>query len=145
MSDIPIQGTIALDHCWVCTSTAGLHEHHIVPQSCGGTHGPTVTLCAACHSVIHTEAYHPLHARRFTGTVPEKRKLAYLADVIARSFAAVVGSPKPVLKSFKLGVDHQRMWSAFRATQPGCTSDQKAMERAIELLYQQCVVPLKRR
>lgn len=144
MSDIPIRGTIALDHCWVCGSREGLNEHHVVPQSCGGTNGPTVTLCAAHHTVIHTEAYHPDHARRFTGTPAVVRKLAYLADVIHTSFNAVRGQAKPVLKSFVFSVAMQKQWATFRSAHPGLTNDQQAMEHVLQLMCQR-TTPLKRR
>lgn len=133
---IPITSTLLLGHCWVCGQREGLNEHHLVPQSCGGTHGPTVTMCAAHHTVIHTEAYHPEHKRRFEGTLLQRTKLAYLAEVIYRSYAAVQGEQKPVQKTFVFSVRHQQMWNAFRATRPTIRSDQEAMEAALELLYQ---------
>jgi hypothetical protein len=140
---IPITGTIQLPHCWVCGGTVGRNEHHIVPQSCGGTHGPTVTLCAAHHTEIHTEAYHPPDKRKFVGPPSHVTKLAYLTDVIYRSFNAVRGQDKPVLKSFKFSVQHQRMWAAWRAAHPGISNDQVAMERALELLFDH-VNPLRK-
>lgn len=33
-----------------------LHEHHVTPQACGGTNGPTVMLCAEHHNMIHMAA-----------------------------------------------------------------------------------------
>lgn len=141
---IPITSTILLDHCWVCGSHVGLNEHHVVPQSCGGTHGPTVTLCAAHHSEIHTEAYHLPYKRKFSGPPQHQVKLSYLADVIHTAFTAVAGQTKPVLKTFKFTVAHQQMWAAFRAQHPSLTNDQKAMEAALEILYHHHVSPLKR-
>lgn len=144
MSTPPIESSLKLDHCWICRGTDGLHEHHVVPQSCGGTHGPTVTICAAHHNVIHTEAYQPQEKRRFRGSPAEVNKLAYLAQVIYRSYNAVQGQDKPVLKSFKFSIAHNKKWVAFRALHPGLRSDQAAMEHAIEVLYNEYVVPLKR-
>jgi len=144
MSDIPITKTIALDRCWVCPSDDGLHDHHLVPKSCGGLHGPTVSLCARHHAVIHVEAFHPPHARRFSGDAAQVRKLQYLTQVIYTSFLAVVNVEKPVNKAFKFGIVHQRMWNAYRAMHPHLRSDQAAMEAAIEFLYATQVQPLKR-
>jgi hypothetical protein len=42
--------------CFVCGEPASLNEHHIIPQAKGGTEGPTVDLCANCHSRIHSSA-----------------------------------------------------------------------------------------
>lgn len=42
-----------LKHCWICSNTASLHEHHIIPQCYGGKDGPLVTLCASCHNGVH--------------------------------------------------------------------------------------------
>lgn len=44
---------IFLDHCWICSDRASLHNHHIVPQAYGGVDGPQVTLCASCHNGVH--------------------------------------------------------------------------------------------
>lgn len=144
MRNLLITKTIVLDHCWVCPSTEGIHQHHVVPQSCGGTNGPTVTLCGTHHSLIHTEAFRLEHERRFQGTAQQIQKLMYLTSVIHRSFAAVRGVPKPVMKVFQFSVADQHLWNAWRAANPHLTSDQKAMERALELLYQH-VTPLARR
>ena len=37
--------------CWECGIGGSLHNHHVVPQSRGGTR--TVPLCEACHSHAH--------------------------------------------------------------------------------------------
>jgi len=42
--------------CWVCTSNNEVDEHHVIPQSAGGTKGPTKPLCVACHDGIHKVA-----------------------------------------------------------------------------------------
>lgn len=51
-----VSETLVLDHCWVSGEKQGLHEHHVVPRSYGGTNGPTVTVCATIHNLIHTVA-----------------------------------------------------------------------------------------
>lgn len=40
-------------HCAACGQKAELYEHHLVPVSEGGGHGPTVYLCARCHDATH--------------------------------------------------------------------------------------------
>lgn len=43
--------------CFVCEAVvATTEEHHVVPQSRGGKDGPTVTICANCHSATHIAA-----------------------------------------------------------------------------------------
>jgi hypothetical protein len=37
----------------------GVHEHHIVPKSCGGTNLPTVYLCVPCHGLVHGVEWDP--------------------------------------------------------------------------------------
>ena len=37
--------------CFECGSTDRLHEHHVVPESRGGTR--TVTVCQRCHNLCH--------------------------------------------------------------------------------------------
>ena len=37
--------------CFECGSTENIHQHHVVPQSKGGT--KTIPLCNNCHSVVH--------------------------------------------------------------------------------------------
>jgi hypothetical protein len=42
--------------CFVCSEPASINEHHVVPQAKGGTDGPTVDLCANCHTRVHSIA-----------------------------------------------------------------------------------------
>lgn len=51
-----ITETLKLDHCWICGNKSSLEEHHIIPSAYGGRNGPTITLCAICHSAIHSAA-----------------------------------------------------------------------------------------
>jgi len=37
--------------CFECGFTDGVHEHHVVPKSLGGT--KTVPLCESCHGKVH--------------------------------------------------------------------------------------------
>ena len=47
-----------MSNCVICGKgeTEVLHEHHVTPQACGGTDGPTVILCAEHHNMIHMAA-----------------------------------------------------------------------------------------
>ena len=44
--------------CVICGKgdTEVLHEHHVIPQACGGRDGPVVKLCAEHHNMIHMSA-----------------------------------------------------------------------------------------
>jgi len=37
--------------CFECGSTEGIHNHHVVPKSLGGT--KTIPLCYKCHAKVH--------------------------------------------------------------------------------------------
>jgi hypothetical protein len=37
--------------CFECSGSGPLHDHHVVPESVGGT--KTVPLCEACHGKVH--------------------------------------------------------------------------------------------
>lgn len=37
--------------CFECGGTSGIHQHHVIPKSLGGT--KTIPLCEKCHGVIH--------------------------------------------------------------------------------------------
>ena len=44
--------------CFVCEEMIAVQDlHHVIPQSRGGTEGPTVPLCPNCHAIIHSAAY----------------------------------------------------------------------------------------
>lgn len=38
--------------CFECGSTGDIHQHHVVPESVGGT--KTVPLCESCHGLVHS-------------------------------------------------------------------------------------------
>lgn len=59
--------------CAVCGATGPLERHHVVYRSQGGTDGPVVTLCRACHMACHA---HTLHLR-FVRTPAVAHSLAY--------------------------------------------------------------------
>lgn len=92
--------TIALGHCYVCKrhfkNGVVKEEHHIIPRAYGGLRGPTVTLCADHHTLVHNLAdtaitkWHPL----LINLTPEGRKLASrLAEVIINAKAATSDDP----------------------------------------------------
>lgn len=40
--------------CPICLEEKVLiHEHHIIPQSAGGSSGPTIDICSQCHDALH--------------------------------------------------------------------------------------------
>lgn len=43
--------------CWVCSvKNASWNNHHIIPRNAGGTNGPQVQICSACHDGLHHAA-----------------------------------------------------------------------------------------
>lgn len=83
-----------LDRCWVCSNrlfdedSGSLdhlrEEHHIIPSAYGGADGPTTSLCASHHSLLHLIAVKMLSNRYspnlLVGLEPgPKEKLLYLA------------------------------------------------------------------
>jgi len=52
--------------CFVCElDTPVLDEHHIIMQSRGGSEGPTVYLCATCHSLTHRASHRMLRGKSY--------------------------------------------------------------------------------
>ena len=41
--------------CFECGEVRGLHNHHVVPRSLGGT--KTIPLCERCHGLVHSLDY----------------------------------------------------------------------------------------
>jgi hypothetical protein len=89
-----ITHTLKLDTCWCCTSKFSLHDHHVVPREHGGNNGPTVTICASCHNIVHRIASRivtlksdaPITELRPLQTSGyDVKKLGYLIGVIVRS------------------------------------------------------------
>ena len=79
------------DICWVCGLTTSLEEHHMIPRAYGGQDGPTITLCAGCHSSVHKladyNAQDVSYAQKLLKTVNKKSltRLVELAIIIAYS------------------------------------------------------------
>lgn len=83
-----------LDYCWVCENqlmdgSVGSadhlrEEHHIIPKAYGGADGPTVSLCASHHSLLHLIAVKILSQQDIDGLISgilqgPKDRLLYLA------------------------------------------------------------------
>lgn len=66
--------------CQICSSSANLTRHHIVPKKAGGSNQPAnlVTLCMSCHALV--ERY---YWRVIAQTYP---KLAYKYKVLSYGF-----------------------------------------------------------
>ena len=87
--------------CYTCstiTPTALKHEHHVKPRSTGGTDEDLVSICASCHTQIHSIAYMLLNPKRLAeaeavlatyykneGT---RQRIANLASIVAKEMAA---------------------------------------------------------
>lgn len=103
-----IMETLILPHCWVCDSTAYLHQHHIVPCCYGGTNGPTITLCGNCHGGIHdfsnlmpikqVAALRPAQSIVPTWEAKHMARVYYLAHAIYLAEQHVLSSSKKWVK-----------------------------------------------
>lgn len=61
--------------CAACGFTGDVHEHHLVPQSQGGSSLPTVYLCVACHAAVHDRRWNVgHHALTLAGLARAKTK-----------------------------------------------------------------------
>lgn len=78
--------------CAACGRTAELHEHHLVPRSCGGLHGPTTDICPNCHDLVHKAALDP-SVLRTVKDMATRRNIRDLASIVARAEAAVKNDP----------------------------------------------------
>lgn len=86
--------------CAICGVTHGLEEHHIIPKSLGGEHGPTVILCGSCHSSAHFSAKGWL-AGKSTNTFPpnlQEKALPYIQAIVAAAerFRALGGQSREI-------------------------------------------------
>lgn len=103
-----LTGSITLDHCWLCGQSSSLEDHHVIPQSMGGQNGPTVTLCAVCHSAVHdlalSNAKSNLDASGFGPwrTDESISNAMYLANVIREAARKVRGTEN---KKYRLVVE----------------------------------------
>lgn len=106
----PITRTLKLPYCWVCEGRfvqdggedASLlkNEHHVIPRACGGTSGPTVTLCSAHHDLLHAlavavEQGADLKQNELTFGLPDDwcMRLEYLAHVVYTAEKATQNNP----------------------------------------------------
>lgn len=139
---IVITKTIELTHCWVCLSDEGLHSHHVVPSSYGGEHGPRVTLCGKCHTLIHTVSLNKRKDEwKFRGDTLQVVKLTYLTRVIADARLATKHLQRPMLISQKLSIEQGEKLRAIKKL-ANKTSLATALEYAIDVAYQR-LTPLK--
>ena len=120
-----ITSTLKLVFCWVCHSETSLHEHHVVPSSLGGSNGPTVTLCATCHNLVHSP-------KIYVGAA----KIGYLRSVIEQASNAVRNDPSLANKRWK----YSRTWSNEQHLKLVALSkiygnQELVVDKALDLLY----------
>ena len=48
---MPLTEKSEMTQCFECGEVRGLHNHHVVPRSLGGT--KTIPLCERCHGLVH--------------------------------------------------------------------------------------------
>lgn len=95
--------SLELDHCWVCKVKFGgkeglrKNEHHIVPRASGGVEGPTVTLCADHHTLLHHIATRLITGKEYfdllTHDVEKDKKLLFLASRVQAAALATKDDP----------------------------------------------------
>jgi hypothetical protein len=88
---------LSVNHCIICgVRSAALHEHHVVPRSCGGSQGETIMICGQCHTTLH--AHGSFLASKRVGNRPakqfwsnpdhERRAMPYLTKLVTALLAS---------------------------------------------------------
>lgn len=133
--------------CVICNSLDGAHEHHVVPQSYGGTYGPKVVLCGTHHTVIHDIALKPLDQQYGlilgTASVP-KDKAQFVFDMtqtIAKSKQTFRMQRIPAIISVTLSRQHSAKLRELQKVL-GASNQAAAVEACIDNTYK-AAFPLK--
>ena len=101
-----IKESLILDHCWVCGSIESKHDHHVIPRCYGGNNGPTVTVCANHHNLIHALALKtPDVAEGLILQEINPERVRYLVACIRMAASLAKGSVKPIQLSIKLSLE----------------------------------------
>lgn len=142
--DITITHTLKLNSCWVCCGNEALQEHHVVPQAYGGKNGPTVTLCATHHDLIHLASYKPEVEWVFQGSSIEVNKLKYLTTVITKSRDATkqLAPERDILKSFHFSASEIKKLKALK-TLLNLSSEEKVIKYLLEKGYNSLLPRIK--
>lgn len=130
-----------LDHCWVCTDSSSLHEHHIIPQAYGGVDGPTVTLCATCHNGVHHVADGREEMKPTSWNTKEKLgKGQWLVSAIVQArILASTSTNKRVIVTLELSANEATMLDRVsQAT--GSTSRQSTLKNLLHQTYQRLTI-----
>lgn len=150
---IDLSQTIELDRCLACDGVDSLHEHHVIPRHCGGSNGPTVTVCSRCHGVLHDAAkkFALTHTtsqrigiiRSLITDVSDSciRNLLQLASVVFDAERAIqLSSNKSVMYSFRMKADMDRKVEQLKTTF-GVTSKEEAILKSIQFAHQSLIRP----
>ena len=89
--------------CSLCGTVHGLHEHHIIPRSCGGIHGPTVYLCQRCHEGIHHAATLGLSPKSYNDK--PNRKQTFPSRCYPKAYRLI----QAIIRAEKLMAEQARM------------------------------------
>lgn len=81
--------------CWICSELkSSFNDHHIIPRNAGGTNGPQVHICSACHDAIHHASQLKLTSEDYSLrndakqrwiTLESKTRSAFLINLIINS------------------------------------------------------------
>lgn len=137
--EVFITSTLKLDHCWVCSSTDALQEHHVVPTAYGGGDGPTVTLCPTHHDLLHETSFRDPSSWTFPGH-PEVQaaRLFYLTKVVSNSRRTVKTlNPERDLKvTVKFSPQEAKQFLAVRSNL-GTTSHESTIRALVLKAYKE--------
>ncbi len=131
-----------MNKCWICETTKGIHEHHIVPRAYGGINGPTVNLCGAHHTLVHNTALKksPNERRKeLEGhTEAQTKKLEELVYVIRRSRLLSRYMRRPMTLQVTLSPENAQKFRQLKKML-GASSYEQTVYRCINLVYTQNV------
>jgi hypothetical protein len=133
--------SIILEHCWICPTHEGIHNHHCVPQAYGGVDGPQVTLCGTHHTLVHTLALKPCplwdnSLRKHTTDPVKIAKLRELVEIIYRARMATRNTVKPLQISHKLNMERSKKLRELKHLM-GQSSITATIDACIDAVYNQ--------
>lgn len=130
-----------LDHCWVCTDTSSLHEHHIIPQAYGGVDGPTVTLCATCHNGVHHVADGREEMKPTSWSIQERlsRGMGLVNAIVHARILASKSTNKRVIVTLELSANEATMLDRIKQA-TGSTSRVSTLKDLLHQTYQRLTI-----
>lgn len=119
--------------CYVCSEEVSVpHEHHVIPQAYGGKDGPTVTLCANHHNLIHELAKAHMSGKPIDAkwrTPLERERGATLALAIVQ--AQQKSKDREFKIVYKISLEHRRRLGELKK-RLGFTSLEKTIDFCVK-------------